>query len=223
YYKLTPVQFFASIIFFAVSGLIWLYILNRRNQSIDLAIDLEDVKIRSKMETSIWIVLFVIIVLSVFNIISYITALILTLGVTFTVNRKLVYEIDYLLLMTFICFFIFIGNVSAIPAITNYMKASLSSSISTYFSSIILSQFISNVPCSIFLSRFTSNWRELLLGVNIGGMGTLIASLASVISFKLFTRENPGSSRKYILKFTAYNVISLLIFTVINYFVVIYG
>lgn len=221
YYKLTAIQFFTSIFLFVILGLLWLYLLNCRNHNVSMDVYLDAVELKSKSETIIWPGLFSFIILSVFNIISYQIALILTLTVALCLNRKLLYEIDYLLLITFVCFFVFIGNVSTIPGIYNYMKTALKSSVSTYFSSILLSQLISNVPCSIFLSRFTPHWRELLLGVNIGGMGTLIASLASVISYKFYVREHPQYSRRYLCKFTVYNMISLLLFTLINYLIVI--
>jgi Na+/H+ antiporter NhaD/arsenite permease-like protein len=86
--------------------------------------------------------------------------------------------------------------------------------------SALLSQVISNVPCAILLSGFTSYWRELLLGVNIGGMGTIIASLASVISYKFYSSENPQKAGKYIAKFTLYNVIGVAVFAGLNYLLI---
>lgn len=221
FYKLTPLQFFAPVALFTVTGLVWLFILNHRRKNTKLDISLDAVELKDKTKAVVWAVLFVIIVLSVFGIIHYLAALLITLAVTLLINRKLIFKIDYLLLVTFICFFIFIGNISGIPALDRFMEVSLSSGKSTYFGSILLSQFISNVPCSVLLSGFTSNWKELLMGVNIGGMGTLIASLASVISYKLFIRENPGSSRNFILKFSLYNFVSLIVFTAANYFLIV--
>jgi len=218
YYNLEAIQFFRPIILFVLSGLIWLYILNFKNKNVKIDIALSEVKVQDKIKTWVWSLLFIVIILSVFGIVDYRGAFILTLLVTLLINKKLIYKIDYFLLITFVCFFIFIGNISNIPAIDSYVKSILNSSRSTYFSSIMLSQFISNVPCSIFLSKFTTHWKELLLGVNIGGMGTIIASLASVISYKLYIKENPGSSKEYLIKFSIYNFLSLLIFTVMNYF-----
>ncbi len=221
FYKLTPLQFFAPVALFAVSGLVWLTLLNHRRQNSKLDISLDAVKLEDRKKTAIWTVLFVMIILSVFGIIHYLAALLITLAVTLLVNRRLILKIDYLLLVTFVCFFIFIGNISGIPAVNSYMEVSLNSGKSTYFGSILLSQFISNVPCSMLLSGFTSHWKELLLGVNIGGMGTIIASLASVISYKLFIKENPGSSKNFIFKFSLYNILSLIVFTAANYFLIV--
>ena len=91
------------------------------------------------------------------------------------------------------------------------MNNLLSTGNKTFFSSIICSQIISNVPATMLLASFTEYAKELLLGVNIGGLGTLIASLASVISYKLYIKDNPNSSYKYLGYFTLYNIVGLLI------------
>jgi Na+/H+ antiporter NhaD/arsenite permease-like protein len=221
YYKLSAMQFFVPVILFSISGLLWLYVVNHRNHNAKLKVDIETVEVKDRTMAAIWAVLFAIIILSVFGVINYIIVFILTLALTFTVNRQLLQKVDYPLLITFVCFFVFIGNLSNVPAISSYLETSLNSGSSTYFGSILLSQFISNVPCSIFLSKFTTHWRELLVGVNIGGMGTIIASMASVISYKLFIKENPESSKLYLLKFNVYNFVSLGVFMWINYFVLV--
>lgn len=221
YYRLTAFQFFKPMILFAVLGLVWLYLLNMRNPKNEYEMNLENVEVKGRKKATTWVVLFIIIILSVFHVIKYEIVFIITLVLTLIINKRLLFKVDYLLLATFVCFFIFIGNISNIPAVAEFMKQNLNSPRNTYFSSILLSQVISNVPCAIFLSKFTYYWRELLLGVNIGGMGTIIASLASVISYKLFTKDNLESSRKYILLFTLYNVLSLGLFTFINYILII--
>ncbi|WML34696.1 citrate transporter [Clostridium sp. OS1-26] len=132
-------------------------------------------------------------------------------------DKYLIKKVDYFLLATFICFFIFIGNISNIELIRVYLKEFLKKPSMPYFSSIILSQVVSNVPCSILVSNFTDNWREVLLGVNIGGMGTIIASLASLISYEIYVNENEGKNKIYLSKFNAYNFVSLLLFTFISY------
>lgn len=221
YYELTASQFFPPVMLFAFLGLVWLYFLNLNNRKVDLNITLDRIEIKDSKKVIIWSALFIIIMLSVFGVLDYRFALILTIAVTFLIDKELFKKVDYLLLTTFTCFFVFIGNISSIPAITSFMKSYLNSAGHTYFSSIILSQVISNVPCAIFLSKFTGYWKELLLGVNIGGMGTIIASLASVISYKLFSKAKPESGGKYLVKFSVYNFISLAAFTLLNYFLVI--
>ena len=122
----------------------------------------------------------------------------------FTLDRNLLFKIDYFLLITFVCF-IFIGNISHSDALETFARANLRGDTSVFFSSIFLSQLISNFPTSILLSNFTSDWKALLLGVNIGGLGTIIASLASVISYKLFIQANVKESKAYLIKFSIYN------------------
>lgn len=219
HYRLTPAEFFPPLGIFTLTGLIWLILLNRKNKFKELKVVFNNISISNKKVMAVWTILFAVIILSVFGIVDYRIAFILTVSAAAIIKPKLLAEVDYRLLATFICFFIFIGNLSNVTWVYNHMSNSLTSRRSVYFNSILLSQFISNVPCSIFLSKFTQNWRELLLGVNIGGMGTLIASLASVISYKLYIKENPDEAKKYLLKFTSYNIISLVLFTAINYII----
>jgi len=221
YYKLTAAQFFIPVAMFAVLGLAWLFLLNFNIPRFEFGIALDPIEVKDEKKEAIWTILFAVIILSVFKIVNYQLVLLLTIAVTLSINKELLRKADYLLLATFVCFFVFIGNISSIPFIAGFMEASLDSAEYTYFGSIVLSQFISNVPCAVLLSQFTPHWKELLLGVNTGGIGTIIASLASVISYKLFVRENPESSGKYIVSFSVYNLLSLVIFTAINYYLII--
>lgn len=216
HYGLTAHQFFITVIFFTSTGAIWLYLLNRRIKVINLDVTLKPVKIENRLKTFLWIALFFIITASILGVISYKTALLLTLLTALLLDKSLLLKIDYLLLATFLCFFIFIGNVSNIAAVNVYMSEHLKGTYSLYFGSILLSQFISNVPSAILLSKFTTAWKPLLLGVNIGGMGSIIASLASVISYKLFIRDNPYAGKSYMIKFSLYNLLGLIIFTLLN-------
>ncbi|SKA87926.1 transporter, YbiR family [Caloramator quimbayensis] len=216
YYNLTAKEFFSTILLIAISGLLLLYVLSKRNRDEKIDISLKGTKIKSNSLALLWISLFIIVVLSVFGILDYKITFFLIIIAALILNSKLLFLIDYPLLITFVCFFIFIGNVSNMPLINSYMKNHLNSSTSVYFTSIVLSQFISNVPACIFLSKFTDFYRHLLLGVNVGGLGTLIASLASIISYKLYLREYPQKSKDYIVKFTLNNLLALIILTVIG-------
>jgi Na+/H+ antiporter NhaD/arsenite permease-like protein len=121
-------------------------------------------------------------------------------------------QVDYGLLFTFVFFFIFAGNMGRIEVVREFFSYLLS--INTLVFSALSCQVISNVPSAILLSQFTDNYRELLLGVNIGGAGTLIASLASLITFKEYTKQDPKHTLAYVLKFTAFNFAFLIILTV---------
>lgn len=215
FFNIGILTFFKVTISFVAIGTLWLYILNHRISNINLKFDLDKIKIKNKNTAIIYCGLFMFILLSVFNVVDYRITFIITILVSLIVERKLFEELDYILLLTFVCFFIAIGNLSNMQIINEVMNNILKSSTSTYFSSIFLSQFISNVPCAILLSKFTTSWKEVLLGVNIGGMGTIIASLASLISYKFYAKEYDG--KKYLFKFIKYNFSSLIIFTFIFY------
>lgn len=220
FYNLQAGQFFSAVGIFVFLGLIWLAAINRFGRNESLEVSLEKVELGDKRTCIAWTIVFIIIVLSVFRLIDYRAAFAVTMAAVLMMNRKLLLKADYRLLMTFFCFFIFIGNVSNFPAVGNLLKNLLKSGTSAYFGSVLLSQVISNVPCAILLSGFTSNWKELLLGVNTGGMGTIIASLASVISYKLYIGEKPENAGRYMLKFSIWNTAGLILFTGINYLLV---
>ena len=223
HYNLSASKFFSITVPFVSIGMFWLLLLNNRVLKEDLQLDLKSVHIEDKKRTSIYLFIFAIIVLSVFGFIDYKYTFIATVVVVIFMDKYLIKEVDYFLLATFVCFFIFIGNISNIESIQIYLQHFLQRQSMPYFSSIILSQVISNVPCSILISGFTGNWREVLLGVNIGGMGTLIASLASLISYKVFINENEEEKNKlYLRKFNMYNFASLFLFAGINYFYIHY-
>lgn len=104
-------------------------------------------------------------------------------------KEKLFSKIDYFLLLTFVFIFLIVGNISSSVYIKELFDKFITSSNRVYFLSIFSSQIISNVPAAILISHFTDNAKELILGVNIGGIGTLISSLASLISYKLYTKK----------------------------------
>jgi Na+/H+ antiporter NhaD/arsenite permease-like protein len=218
YYRLTAGKFFASVGLFVILGGIWLYLLNIRIKRVSIDVKLSSVKIENKRDAVYWAAVFCIITASILGVINYYIALAITILAVVLLNKKLLMKIDYLLLVTFICFFILIGNVSNIEFLHGFMSERLKTTTSVYFSSIVFSQFISNVPSAILLSNFTNNWVPLLVGVNLGGMGTIIASLASVISYKLYIKDNEQESKNYIIRFSIYNFISLVFLGSINYF-----
>lgn len=217
HYKLSGFQFFSVTIPFVALGMVWLLFLNKKVTKDNFEFSLNAISIEDKLRTSIYSVLFLLIVLSVFNLIDYRYILLAAVVCVLFMDKQLIKQVDYFLLGTFVCFFIFIGNISSVEFIQQSLMHFLQRPAMPYFSSIVLSQVISNVPCSILISRFTTNWREVLLGVNIGGMGTIIASLASLISYKIYVNENEEKSKIYIKKFNIYNFISLFLFALINY------
>lgn len=162
-----------------------------------------------KGRTVLYALLFVCCLLSVFHVLPFwfLTGLVLlTLLVS---DRSLLRKVDYALLVTFVCFFIFSGNLSRLPWLDQTLKPLLSSH--PLLTPVLVSQLISNVPAAILLAPFTENAGALLLGVNLGGLGTLIASLASVISFQFYSREADRRTGAYLACFTVLNCAVLLI------------
>lgn len=164
-----------------------------------------------------YLVLFALAIAIVFRGIPYWIGLIIIPAVLIFVDRKALIMVDYPLLLTFVCFFIFSGNMSRIEAVRYLFSFLLEKN--TLLFSVISCQFISNVPSSILLSQFTENYRDLLVGVNIGGTGTLIASLASLITFREYTKHNPEKSLYYIGIFSAFNFGILIILTTAMMFI----
>ena len=147
--------------------------------------------------------LFALSIAIVFRGIPYYIGLFVIPAALIFVDKKALRDVDYPLLFTFVAFFIFSGNVSRIDAVRVVLETLLEKS--TLLVSALSCQVISNVPSAILLSNFTDNYRELLVGVNLGGAGTLIASLASLITFKEYMRHNPGGAGSYIKKFSLFN------------------
>lgn len=218
HYGLKPMAFFITVFSVAVLGIVSLYFLIHRFHGKQLKVELVSIQIEDRKSLKIWSLVLAIIIASIFGVISYQIPFLVTLITAILLNKNLLLKIDYLLLLTFICFFIFIGNISHTNAVQAVANASLNDSGSVYFSSILLSQLISNVPASILLAEFTTDWKPLLLGVNIGGLGTIIASMASVISYKLFIQVYPEETKNYLLTFSIYNFSFLALFTFIQYF-----
>lgn len=162
-------------------------------------------------KTAIYLVLFALSIAIVFRGIPYWIGLVVIPAVLLVMDRKALKMVDYGLLFTFVFFFIFSGNMARIDVIRTVFSVLLDKS--TLLVSVLSCQFISNVPSAILLSQFTDNYPELLLGVNIGGVGTLIASLASLITFREYTTHNPEKTRYYIKVFTIFNMAFLIILT----------
>lgn len=169
--------------------------------------------------TLLYLALFALSIVIVFRAVPYGVGLIVIPTVLLLADRRALGAVDYALLLTFVCFFIFAGNMSRIEAVQAFFSALLNHSVLLF--SALSCQCISNVPSAILLSRFTDNYRELLLGVNIGGAGTLIASLASLITFREYLAHNPGRARSYILRFSAFNFAFLGILLVFCFLFVI--
>ncbi|MCF2570278.1 citrate transporter [Mediterraneibacter glycyrrhizinilyticus] len=155
------------------------------------------------------LLLLILCLLVVFRILPYQPVLICVILVILVIKRKLYLSVDYFLLLTFLCFFVFIGNMKRIPQVSEFLVSAVQGR--ELLAGILTSQIISNVPAAILLSGFSSDYSALLTGVNLGGLGTLIASLASLISFKFFVKEYPDKKVAFLKVFTIWNLLFLLV------------
>lgn len=162
----------------------------------------------SKLHICVYSILFLLALLTVFRVIPYIVTVLITVAVIVIFDRKVILKVDYSLLFTFIFLFIFIGNLGEIKPISDFLKNIVNGN--EVLVGVLSSQIFSNVPATILLSKFTENAKDLLIGVNLGGLGTLIASMASLISFKFVAKEKV-STGKYILIFTIMNIVFLML------------
>ncbi|MBQ7011104.1 MAG: citrate transporter [Clostridia bacterium] len=167
----------------------------------------------SVFRTTAYLILFALSIAIVFNVIHYLIGIGIIIAVLLVMDRKALLQVDYGLLLTFCAFFIFSGNMARIPAINDLIGGFVSRS--TLLSGVISCQFISNVPTAILLSKFTENYADLLISVNIGGVGTLISSLASLITFRRYMKVDRPGIKKYLLIFTLINFALLIIMTLV--------
>lgn len=176
----------------------------------------EAVKARknSRILFTAYLILFLLCLLTVLHILPYQIMLLLVLTGFLLLDYRVLKDVDYFLLLTFLCFFIFIGNMKQISLVHELISKLLVHH--EVLMGIGASQIISNVPAAILLSGFTDDYSALLIGVNLGGLGTLIASLASLISFKFYTHSNGSDTRRFLGIFTLYNVIFLGVLFVLS-------
>ncbi len=159
----------------------------------------------------------IVILLSVFRVLDWKISLIATCAAILVSDKSLFARADYCLLLTFSAFFIFTKNIAALPEFSAALQSLLKTEKAVYFAGIISSQVISNVPAALLLSGFTNQADALLLGVNAGGLGTLVASLASIISYKFYAAQNKNTASYFIL-FTVMNLIYLAVLIPLHLF-----
>lgn len=162
---------------------------------------------------AVYLILFALCLLSVAHVIPYGIMLIVVTAAIVVMNRRVLLQVDYSLLLTFVGFFIFIGNMGRIPAFSSFLQGIVEGN--EVYTGIVASQVISNVPAALLLSGFTDKYEALLIGVNLGGLGTLIASMASLISYKLLAKEESHRKGEYLKYFTVVNICFLVLLVVL--------
>ena len=221
HYHYTASSFFSVMAVPGILSIIFLGLLIWRGRNEKLALELPELAKPNMLQTALLLLLLSLNIGAVLHWLDKAVALGITLAFVLASQRRLLREVDYSLLITFVGFFIFIGNISQ-TSLAIYLKQSLlGTAAGTYLAGAIASQFISNVPAAMLLAGLTSEADALLLGVNIGGLGTLIASMASVISYKLFVAEHPYQAGTYLRTFLYYNFAGLALLGALTYVLVL--
>ena len=223
YYQIPTGSFFAVTVPVVALSFVLLAAccMAEKKQVIEVHFDRRE-KIHSKSRLTLFAVLFLVSLLAVLHVISSHTALGITVALMLLCARDVLKKVDYWLLATFVCFFIFAGNVcfysnffifagniGEIGAVKTFLEGALQQN--TMLGAVLSSQIISNVPAAVLLSNFTTDAKGMLLGTNIGGLGTLVASLASLISFKQYIRTPGAKPLRYLGLFTAANAVMLVV------------
>lgn len=169
----------------------------------------QEMVIERKRVVAIYVALFVLALMVVLRMLPCWLAAAVILLVSLVLERQSLADVDYSLLLTFVGFFIFTGNMGNIPVISQALEGIVSGHETLV--GVLTSQVISNVPATLLISGFAGNMNDLILGVNFGGLGTLIASMASLISYKLYVAQAPDCKGKYLLSFTVMNVVFLAV------------
>ena len=211
-YALTAGQFFGVVLPLALVSLVALAVTAvlsappRGRVHVTFA---EPARIADARRLAAYLALFLLCLAAVFRLVHYAVAAAAALVLLLLLDRPLLRRIDYGLLLTFCCFFVFSGNLGRIPAVRALLESLLDRN--TLLCATAASQCISNVPAAILLSGFTGDWQGLLAGVNIGGLGTPVASLASLISLRLYLKEPGARARRFLSVFTLVNVAGLIL------------
>ncbi len=171
---------------------------------------------------AVYLILFVLCLLSVAHVVSVWITLAVVLVVLLMMDRQVLTKVDYSLLLTFVGFFVFIGNMGRIPAFREFLQGIIMGN--EVVTAVVSSQVISNVPAALLLSGFTADYQSLIIGTNLGGLGTLIASMASLISYKYVAHESADignhTKGKYLLWFSVTNICFLAVLMVV--YIVVY-
>ena len=176
----------------------------RKKEKIEIEKERLHLRRKTHQKNAVYLILFLMSLLVVVRVLPYYVAFIVVFVTVFIMDRQVLKTVDYSLILTFIAFFIFTGNIGEIETIRNVLQEFVSGR--EVGVGIAASQVISNVPAALLLSGFTKDYAKLLVGVNIGGLGTLIASMASLISYKIYAHHYNEQKGKYFRWFTIANV-----------------
>lgn len=207
YYGMSPADFFAVSLPFAAVALLVLLFMVRIGKNEPLSVQPEPAHISGAGSVVAYGIAALITILCVLDVVPYLVTLPVVVLVTLRFQRHVLRLVDYRLLFTFLFLFIAIDNLSRIPLFREQLAALTSTPSGVYWSAVLLSQGISNVPCAVLLAPFTDHVKALFLGVNVGGLGTLVASMANLIAYKLYCREYPVRAKDFLKSFGRWNTL----------------
>lgn len=214
FYEMELLDFLKALAVQAATILIMLFLCGFfvKNEKLEL---INDKKLNIKYKKlAVYVALFVLVILCIFRVVNHWVALGIVVAVILAMDRKRFKEVDYALLATFCVFFVFSGNIARIDVISEFIKSIVGANgENVLIAGIVSCQFISNVPTAIFLSKFTDVLYspDLLVAVNVGSLGIIISSLASLITLKEFLKHQPKGFKKYMLMFTVINTSFLIV------------
>ena len=217
YYNISVIEFFKTLLPYTLSVACLLFICCLFVKNEPLELKKKEKIIIDKKRLPIYSFLFILVILSIFRIIPYLLTFVVCIILICIVDIKVLKKVDYALLATFCVFFIFSGNMSRIDIIKEFISKIVINN--TLIAGIVSCQFISNVPSAIFLSKFTNNYNDLLVAVNIGSLGIIISSLASLITLKEFLKHQRKNFKEYILLFTCFNTLFLFLMLLLSKFI----
>ena len=210
FYKMDAGGFFSKTVPVCLLGLAFICILNLFVKNTELRpVKREPKQITARSYLIVYGMLFLLCVLAVFKVINTLSVFCSVCVVIVIMEPKIFRKVDYSLLFTFVFFFIFVGNVKNITSVHSFMSGIVGGH--EFEVSVLLSQIISNVPAAVMMSAFTDNGMAVLLGTDIGGLGTMIASLASLISFRIYSNTENADSGRFMAVFSLVNFILLAI------------
>lgn len=213
-YELSAADFFFTLIPFGALALVLLAVasltFSKERSGVVLKLDDSAIDVR---RFALHVVLFALSVCAVMRVLPYEWVLLVMLPALFVFDRRIFAQVDYALLATFACFFVFSGNMAHMPAAQELLGSLMEGH--PMLVSLLTSQVISNVPAAVLLSGFTQNWHSLLVGVDLGGLGTPIASLASLIAFRLYMHTRGAHARAFMKEFAVANVVALVLMVVL--------
>lgn len=211
FYGMSPLSFFMISLPLCFIGLILIAALCLFIRPQKILMKLDTISITEKKKVTVFLLLAVPVIAGIFNLIPYPLTLLLVLLTAAILDRALIRKLDFRLLLTFLFLFVAVGNISYLPEMKGQLAGLTDTPLKTYVSALFLSQIISNVPSAVMLASFTIHKQALFYGVNIGGLGTPIASLASVIAYSLFCQEFGQKKLSFIRAFLICNFSLLII------------